>query len=68
MEAAKSLEEGGSCHLCAICCDAPRDCFFLPCGHSATCYACGERLDKAIIFNKESSRITLLIVVMNAIY
>ncbi|XP_078168627.1 E3 ubiquitin-protein ligase APD2-like isoform X1 [Carex rostrata] len=44
MEAAKSLEEGGSCHLCAICCDAPRDCFFLPCGHSATCYACGERI------------------------
>ncbi|KAJ4749657.1 RING/U-box superfamily protein [Rhynchospora pubera] len=43
MEAAKSLESGSS-NLCSICCDAPRDCFFLPCGHSATCYACAERI------------------------
>jgi len=33
-------EGGGGCVLC---CDAPKDCFFLPCGHSATCYACGAR-------------------------
>ena len=29
--------------LCAICFDAPRDCFFLPCGHCVACYACGTR-------------------------
>uniref|UniRef100_A0A0E0PQ34 RING-type domain-containing protein n=1 Tax=Oryza rufipogon TaxID=4529 RepID=A0A0E0PQ34_ORYRU len=31
-------------HLCVVCCDARRDCFFLPCGHSATCHACGTRV------------------------
>jgi len=30
-------------HLCAICFDAPRDCFFLPCGHCVACFACGTR-------------------------
>ncbi|XP_052176890.1 E3 ubiquitin-protein ligase APD2 isoform X2 [Diospyros lotus] len=30
--------------LCAICFDAPRDCFFLPCGHCVACFACGTRL------------------------
>lgn len=29
--------------LCAICFDAPRDCFFLPCGHCVACFACGTR-------------------------
>lgn len=29
--------------LCAICFDAPRDCFFLPCGHYASCFECGTR-------------------------
>ncbi|XVF08280.1 hypothetical protein REPUB_Repub06bG0212900 [Reevesia pubescens] len=33
--------------LCAICFDAPRDCFFLPCGHCVTCYACGTRIAEA---------------------
>ncbi|KAH9701708.1 E3 ubiquitin-protein ligase APD2 [Citrus sinensis] len=31
-------------HLRVICCDAPRDCFFLPCGHCAACFACGTRI------------------------
>ncbi|CAL5422760.1 unnamed protein product [Camellia sinensis] len=31
--------------LCAICFDAPRDCFFLPCGHCVACFACGTRQD-----------------------
>lgn len=31
------------CRLCAICFDAPRDCFFLPCGHHASCFECGTR-------------------------
>lgn len=30
--------------LCAICFDAPRDCFFLPCGHHASCFECGTRI------------------------
>ncbi|PSS23822.1 E3 ubiquitin-protein like [Actinidia chinensis var. chinensis] len=30
--------------LCAICFDAPRDCFFLPCGHCVACFACGTRI------------------------
>lgn len=41
------LKEGGTdfsiSSLCAICFDAPRDCFFLPCGHCVACLACGMR-------------------------
>ncbi|XP_057435239.1 E3 ubiquitin-protein ligase APD2-like [Lotus japonicus] len=33
--------------LCAICFDAPRDCFFLPCGHCAACFPCGTRIAEA---------------------
>ncbi|RDX97969.1 putative E3 ubiquitin-protein ligase XBAT34, partial [Mucuna pruriens] len=33
--------------LCAICFDAPRDCFFLPCGHCVACFACGARIAEA---------------------
>ncbi|KAJ9180577.1 hypothetical protein P3X46_008799 [Hevea brasiliensis] len=33
--------------LCAICFDAPRDCFFLPCGHCVACFACGTRIAEA---------------------
>lgn len=29
--------------LCTICFDAPRDCFFLPCGHCVACFTCGTR-------------------------
>lgn len=29
--------------LCAVCFDALRDCFFLPCGHCVACFACGTR-------------------------
>jgi hypothetical protein len=29
--------------LCVICFDAPRDCFFLPCGHCASCFTCATR-------------------------
>lgn len=36
-------EEEGR-RLCVVCCDARRDCFFMPCGHSATCHACGTRI------------------------
>lgn len=30
-------------HLCAICFDAPKECFFLPCGHSVACFECATR-------------------------
>ncbi|KAK8971801.1 hypothetical protein V6N11_028187 [Hibiscus sabdariffa] len=33
--------------LCAICFDAPRDCFFLPCGHCVACFPCGTRIAEA---------------------
>ncbi|XP_027351326.1 uncharacterized protein LOC113862437 [Abrus precatorius] len=33
--------------LCGICFDAPRDCFFLPCGHCVACFACGTRIVEA---------------------
>ncbi|KAG9142540.1 hypothetical protein Leryth_011639 [Lithospermum erythrorhizon] len=36
--------DNSSRRLCAICFDAPRDCFFLPCGHCVSCYACGTNL------------------------
>ncbi|XVF76823.1 hypothetical protein PTKIN_Ptkin13bG0297800 [Pterospermum kingtungense] len=46
-----SIKEGENSNntrrLCAICFDAPRDCFFLPCGHSVACYACGTRIAEA---------------------
>uniref|UniRef100_A0ACD5T8G1 Uncharacterized protein n=1 Tax=Avena sativa TaxID=4498 RepID=A0ACD5T8G1_AVESA len=41
-EAGGDEEEGR--RLCVVCCDARRDCFFLPCGHSATCHPCGTRI------------------------
>ncbi|KAL4188308.1 hypothetical protein AMTRI_Chr08g201820 [Amborella trichopoda] len=41
-------QEGGETsnlrRLCVICFDAPRDCFFLPCGHCAACFTCGSRI------------------------
>ncbi|XP_022732344.1 uncharacterized protein LOC111286575 [Durio zibethinus] len=43
----KPLHEGESNNLprfCVICFDAPSDCFFLPCGHCATCFTCGTRI------------------------
>ncbi|XP_042427831.1 E3 ubiquitin-protein ligase APD2-like isoform X1 [Zingiber officinale] len=44
----KDSEIGNFQHLCTICCDVHRDCFFLPCGHCVVCLACGTRiLDEA---------------------
>ncbi|KAL4332397.1 hypothetical protein GQ457_07G035220 [Hibiscus cannabinus] len=45
----KPLKEGEGSNnkprgTCAVCFDAPRDCFFLPCGHYATCFTCGTRI------------------------
>ncbi|KAJ9177325.1 hypothetical protein P3X46_012558 [Hevea brasiliensis] len=30
--------------LCVICYDEERNCFFVPCGHCATCYICARRI------------------------
>lgn len=41
-----SLTETGNIpenQVCSICLDAPKDCFFDPCGHCCTCYSCGVR-------------------------
>ncbi|KAI9116176.1 hypothetical protein K1719_013106 [Acacia pycnantha] len=47
----KSLGEGEASNntrrLCAICFDAPRDCFYLPCGHCVACFECGNRIAEA---------------------
>ncbi|KAM7259156.1 hypothetical protein ACFE04_014897 [Oxalis oulophora] len=39
--------ENNTRRLCAICFDAPRDCFFLPCGHCVACFGCGKRISEA---------------------
>ncbi|TYI89061.1 hypothetical protein E1A91_D03G027800v1 [Gossypium mustelinum] len=45
--------ETGSCssgedlynaRICVICYDEQRNCFFVPCGHCATCYECALRI------------------------
>ncbi|KAF7845364.1 E3 ubiquitin-protein ligase rififylin [Senna tora] len=47
----KSLGDGETSNntrrLCAICFDAPRDCFFLPCGHCVACFECATRIAEA---------------------
>ncbi|KAK4776924.1 hypothetical protein SAY86_005612 [Trapa natans] len=44
----KDSENGNNTRrLCAICFDAPRDCFFLPCGHCVACFECGTRIVEA---------------------
>ncbi|CAO2820105.1 unnamed protein product [Amaranthus hypochondriacus] len=45
-ESPEDLEEGCR-RLCVICFDAPKDCFFIPCGHCASCFACGVRIAEA---------------------
>ncbi|XP_038701434.1 E3 ubiquitin-protein ligase APD2 isoform X2 [Tripterygium wilfordii] len=47
-ESSRDGENGNNTRrLCAICFDAPRDCFFLPCGHCVACFACGARIAEA---------------------
>lgn len=36
-------DDEDSCHSCAICFEAPKDCFFIPCGHCAACFGCANR-------------------------
>ncbi|MED6217297.1 hypothetical protein PIB30_016283 [Stylosanthes scabra] len=51
-EEEEESEDGSSCSseelydekLCVICYDEQRNCFFVPCGHSATCFDCAKRI------------------------
>lgn len=38
-----SSEDLYDAKLCVICYDEQRNCFFVPCGHCATCYECAQR-------------------------
>ncbi|XP_074341248.1 E3 ubiquitin-protein ligase APD1-like isoform X2 [Apium graveolens] len=53
--------------LCAICFDAPRDCFFLPCGHCVACLACGMRIKETSetcpICRRKMNKVRKLIIV-----
>ncbi|GLT40185.1 hypothetical protein SLA2020_143380 [Shorea laevis] len=39
-----SSEDLYDAKLCVICYDDQRNCFFVPCGHCATCYNCAQRI------------------------
>ncbi|KAF8023190.1 hypothetical protein BT93_F0634 [Corymbia citriodora subsp. variegata] len=39
-----SSEDLYDAKLCVICYDEQRNCFFVPCGHCATCYDCAQRI------------------------
>lgn len=39
-----SSEELYDGRICVICYDEERNCFFVPCGHCATCYDCAQRI------------------------
>lgn len=43
LEGAHGEGHSSTRYLCAICYDAPRDCFFLSCGHCVACFQCGTR-------------------------
>lgn len=38
-----SMEDLYDGKICVICYDEQRNCFFVPCGHSITCYHCAQR-------------------------
>ena len=38
-----SSEELYDGKICVICYDEERNCFYVPCGHCATCYVCAQR-------------------------
>ncbi|CAB81928.1 putative protein [Arabidopsis thaliana] len=44
LEGAHGEGHSSTRYLCAICYDAPRDCFFLSCGHCVACFQCGTRI------------------------
>lgn len=47
--------------ICTICYDEPRNCFFVPCGHCATCYDCAKRcpLPNIFVFISSSNHLVI---------
>lgn len=43
VSSSSSSEDLYDAKLCVICYDEQRNCFFVPCGHCATCYDCAQR-------------------------
>ncbi|PSS19725.1 E3 ubiquitin-protein ligase LUL3 [Actinidia chinensis var. chinensis] len=43
-ESSSSSEDLYDGKICVICYEEPRNCFFVPCGHCATCYTCAQRI------------------------
>lgn len=41
-----SSEDLYDAKICVVCYDHSRNCFFVPCGHCVTCYACAQRYFK----------------------
>ncbi|XVE55812.1 hypothetical protein DITRI_Ditri03aG0187100 [Diplodiscus trichospermus] len=44
VSSSSSSEDLYDAKLCVICYDDQRNCFFVPCGHCATCYDCAQRI------------------------
>ncbi|KAL8526659.1 hypothetical protein ACS0TY_015751 [Phlomoides rotata] len=42
----KPVTDDDSQHLCAICFEAPKNSFFIPCGHCTACFGCATRILK----------------------
>lgn len=38
--------------ICVICYNKQRNCFFVPCGHCATCFECAKRYTQRYIYKK----------------
>ena len=47
-----SSEDLYDAKLCVICYDEQRNCFFIPCGHCATCYDCAQRYGPLVLESK----------------
>ncbi|KAL6520911.1 hypothetical protein OROGR_017480 [Orobanche gracilis] len=44
MQGGKPVKDDEDKQMCAICFDAPKNCFFFPCGHCVACFRCGTRI------------------------
>ncbi|KAL3617510.1 hypothetical protein CASFOL_037831 [Castilleja foliolosa] len=43
-QAGRLAKDDENKQLCAICFDAPKNCFFIPCGHCVACFGCATRI------------------------
>ncbi|KAI8548612.1 hypothetical protein RHMOL_Rhmol07G0286700 [Rhododendron molle] len=53
--------------ICVICYEEPRNCFFVPCGHCATCYTCAQRptLESTTVIQTGHPRSIIMVVSVN---